>query len=203
MYDEVWEVVAAIWPFAEALLGGGVVLEPSFTAFRLNHEKSQENNKYVGTNFGKSFLIRANLPLIRANPPIIRAKSILIGAKSPLIRVNPPLIRAHPPLIREDPPLIRANPPLIRAPGWSGLPHRDYTYAETADAEGAPRLLSVWIPLNDITLDNGCMYVVPKEFDFNFDRDHVHEHKQVITHGAVKVGPITSQLYYTNYIIVT
>ena len=28
---------------------------------------------------------------------------------------------------------------------------------------------SVWLPVTDATLDNGCMYVVPKEFDPEFE----------------------------------
>ncbi|KAK3277237.1 hypothetical protein CYMTET_14745 [Cymbomonas tetramitiformis] len=67
-----------------------------------------------------------------------------------------------------------------------GLPHRDYSYAEALATDGSTQLLSVWFPLNDITVDNGCMYVVPKEFDGNFERDHAYEHKQVVTQGGVK-----------------
>jgi hypothetical protein len=35
------------------------------------------------------------------------------------------------------------------------LPHRDYTYAEATASGGEAQLLSVWLPLNDVTLDNG------------------------------------------------
>ena len=30
------------------------------------------------------------------------------------------------------------------------------------------RLLSVWMPLNDVTLHNGCMYAVPRAKDADF-----------------------------------
>jgi hypothetical protein len=67
-----------------------------------------------------------------------------------------------------------------------GLPHRDYSAADSLhyqDDEGKdgqsdhPAILNVWIPLNDATLDNGCMYVVPREFDTDFanpDNNHAH-----------------------------
>jgi hypothetical protein len=72
-----------------------------------------------------------------------------------------------------------------------GLPHRDYSAADSLYREGEeevkgcpkaaasdhPAILNVWIPLNDATLDNGCMYVVPREFDADFTRtDNHHAH---------------------------
>jgi hypothetical protein len=68
-----------------------------------------------------------------------------------------------------------------------GLPHRDYSAADSLHYEedkgkhdvssDHPAILNVWIPLNDATLDNGCMYVVPREFDADFcnpDNNHAH-----------------------------
>jgi ectoine hydroxylase-related dioxygenase (phytanoyl-CoA dioxygenase family) len=46
-----------------------------------------------------------------------------------------------------------------------GRPHRDYGRAEALDAAGRPRVLSVWLPLNDVSLANGPMYVVPRAHD--------------------------------------
>eukprot|EP00854_Cymbomonas_tetramitiformis_P004955 gene4955-6039_t len=46
-----------------------------------------------------------------------------------------------------------------------GLPHRDYSFADSVAPDGSLKLVSIWLPLNDVTLDNGCMYVVPHEFD--------------------------------------
>jgi hypothetical protein len=49
-----------------------------------------------------------------------------------------------------------------------GQPHRDYTYADvhgSDDTSEAPGVVSVWLPLVDVTLANGCMYVVPKSAD--------------------------------------
>lgn len=48
-------------------------------------------------------------------------------------------------------------PPLRGAGGWT--PHAD-------DYRRPAHRLTVWIPLTDATLDNGCMYVVPKDFAY-------------------------------------
>ena len=74
-------------------------------------------------------------------------------------------------------------------------PHRDYSFSDSIEAEAEaeatravesdekeccerPRenatrgerlkVLSVWVPLNDVTLKNGCMFVVPKPNDPHF-----------------------------------
>lgn len=53
------------------------------------------------------------------------------------------------------------------------LPHRDYPYTEAFDSAGRPSIMNVWVPLTPATLDNGCMYVLPREFDPLFDQpDH-------------------------------
>lgn len=46
--------------------------------------------------------------------------------------------------------------------GWNV--HRDKSY-ETLFVNGAPKTLSVWIPLTDATTSNGCMYVLPADRD--------------------------------------
>eukprot|EP00873_Tetraselmis_striata_P015641 jgi/Tetstr1/435905/TSEL_024791.t1 len=46
-----------------------------------------------------------------------------------------------------------------------GLPHRDYSHADAIRGDGSIRLLSVWLPVTDATLDNGCLYVLPKPAD--------------------------------------
>ena len=73
-------------PLAEALLGPGCVLEPSFAAFKLDHKKTANHASYVGNNFSK--------------------------------------------------------------------PHRDYSFSDSLDGDDL-KVLSVWIPLNDVTLHNG------------------------------------------------
>jgi hypothetical protein len=68
-----------------------------------------------------------------------------------------------------------------------GLPHRDFSAAESMvrnDQEEVddPTILTVWIPLNDATLENGCIYVVPREFDSDFDAtDKRHAHMNPAT----------------------
>lgn len=49
--------------------------------------------------------------------------------------------------------------------GWG--PHRDRP-AHAVDDRGAPRSISVWVPLTDATADNGCMYVVPAPWDLQY-----------------------------------
>lgn len=79
------------------------------------------------------------------------------------------------------------------------LPHRDYTYGDTYDAEGKPQLLTVWVPVAEVTVDNGCMYVVPREFDANFERDDMQQHMLVQSTGWL-AGK--SFLRYANTILV-
>ena len=71
--------------------------------------------------------------------------------------------------------------------------------------DGRPKILSVWIPLNDVDHTNGCMYMgmckrcfglavnfsycftpVAKEFDNNFARDDLDSHLHLHRKAAVK-----------------
>lgn len=61
------------------------------------------------------------------------------------------------------------------------LPHRDHSYSACFDSDGNPKLVSVWVPLTDVDVDSGCMYVVPKEFDPAFDSDAAYHHMQLIS----------------------
>lgn len=47
-------------------------------------------------------------------------------------------------------------------------PHRDYSYSDAIADTGELKLLSVWLPLCDVTARNGCMYVVPRPEDPRF-----------------------------------
>jgi hypothetical protein len=49
--------------------------------------------------------------------------------------------------------------------GWE--PHRDRDFG-ALDDDGAPRSLTVWVPLTDATAMNGCIYVLPVEWDDNY-----------------------------------
>jgi len=55
-------------------------------------------------------------------------------------------------------------------------PHRDSSYDDSVDEHGRPIKLSVWVPLVDATLDNGCMYVLPSNCDPLFDKPEHPEH---------------------------
>ncbi|EKX35768.1 hypothetical protein GUITHDRAFT_118043 [Guillardia theta CCMP2712] len=72
------------------------------------------------------------------------------------------------------------------------LPHRDYTYSDSYDSSGQPKVVTIWVPVSDVTLENGCMYVVPKEFDANFDRDDVMQHMWVQCHRTCSSNPRAS-----------
>jgi ectoine hydroxylase-related dioxygenase (phytanoyl-CoA dioxygenase family) len=55
--------------------------------------------------------------------------------------------------------------------GNFGVPHRDITYKNCHSIDGSPDILSLWIPLVDVSTDNGCMMVIPRECDPQFDQD--------------------------------
>jgi hypothetical protein len=57
--------------------------------------------------------------------------------------------------------------------GWS--PHRDgKTVITTLRGDGRPKLLDVWIPFTDTTVEHSCMYVLPTHLDPNYP-DHLKE----------------------------
>ena len=44
-----------------------------------------------------------------------------------------------------------------------GMPHRDFTCLQSLrKADGGPAVLSVWLPLGEVTSENGCMMVLPR-----------------------------------------
>ena len=72
--------------------------------------------------------------------------------------------------------------------GNFGLPHRDFSYDEAFGPNSGdetsnplPRVLSTWMPLTPVRTDNGCMYVVPTEFDPCFDRPQSFSHLRAAT----------------------
>ncbi len=50
--------------------------------------------------------------------------------------------------------------------GWA--PHRDRAQTVTIRKDGMPNSMTIWIALNDATLWNGCMYVLPARRDPNY-----------------------------------
>ena len=55
-----------------------------------------------------------------------------------------------------------------------GQPHRDYARDDDA--------LSLWLPLNDVDVDNGCIYVLPKEHDHERNASQNGSHKSKPEH---------------------
>ena len=49
------------------------------------------------------------------------------------------------------------------------IPHRDNSFKECNFPDGTPSHLSTWMCINDVGLDNGCMHILPKDADPNFD----------------------------------
>ena len=66
-----------------------------------------------------------------------------------------------------------------------GLPHRDFSYDEAHDiSDGSPKILNVWLPFTDATPNNGCLWVVPREWDPCYS-DHKHyNHSRPATPGV-------------------
>lgn len=93
--------------------------------------------------------------------------------------------------------------------GNFGVPHRDITYKNCHNIkDGSPDILSLWIPLVDVNSDNGCMYVVPRESDPQFDKDDYPKDQDPFSHrfqyAAVKpLSPIsagTTLIWHPNLI---
>jgi hypothetical protein len=49
------------------------------------------------------------------------------------------------------------------------IPHRDNSFKECNFPDGTPSHLSTWMCINDVGLDNGCMHILPKDADPNFN----------------------------------
>jgi hypothetical protein len=133
--DDAWRAVAALWRWAEAMLGCSgddeAVLEPSLAAFALDPAADRAGRRYVGNNFGVPHRDYA-------------VKDVRRGTETNLETTKP-----------------SANE----------------TKTETETNLSPPEVVSVWLPVVDVTRRNGCMYVVPVSHDArddstppNFDR---------------------------------
>ena len=79
------ELVLRLWPFAERILGAGCVLEPSFTAFQLEH--ARDGGLYVGQNFGELGRLRGNGGTADLPPPNSQVNpTATIRLRTPLTR---------------------------------------------------------------------------------------------------------------------
>jgi len=169
-------VVERLWAHAEAMLGGAgsgsgagpggggagageVVLEPSLAAFKLEAAADSAGRRYV-------------VGRCRLNPVEACVESAWFQRSK----------------LKHDEPLSHVafnfNLRPYKMGNNFGQPHRDYTYADVHGAAAAasateeneqeqaagpsstpPGVVSVWLPLVDVTLNSGCMYVVPKSGD--------------------------------------
>ncbi len=70
-----------------------------------------------------------------------------------------------------EPPTLTAEGEVEKVGGNFGQPHRDFPFDQCHLEDGVtPSVVSVWIPMVQATLDNGCMYVIPREMDPLFDK---------------------------------
>lgn len=76
-----------------------------------------------------------------------------------------------------DKPTMTSGEPGEKVGGNFGVPHRDNSYGSSHTADGLPSILGIWIPCVDVTTENGCMYVVPRERDPLFDNEADRTHK--------------------------
>lgn len=64
--------------------------------------------------------------------------------------------------------------------GWQ--PHRDYQFkTKTLREDGRPMIVTVWLPLTDATTLNGCMYLIPMQWDPNLP-----EHPEQYSFGGLQ-----------------
>jgi ectoine hydroxylase-related dioxygenase (phytanoyl-CoA dioxygenase family) len=63
-------------------------------------------------------------------------------------------------------------------------PHRDLGVdGDFIDEKGMPTLLSVWIPLTDVTTRSSCMYVLPASRDPEYPHEALHWRKKYDSEG--------------------
>jgi len=131
--DDAWRAVAALWRWAEAMLGCSgddeAVLEPSLAAFALDPAADRAGRRYVGNNFGVPHRDYA-------------VKDVRRGTETNL------------------------SP---SATGANETKTKTKTETETKTNLSPPEVVSVWLPVVDVTRRNGCMYVVPVEYDARDD----------------------------------
>ena len=60
-----------------------------------------------------------------------------------------------------------------------GLPHRDFAYGDAHwRTDGRAKVLNTWLPFTYADADNGCLWVVPKEFDDRYSDDSHYDHSR-------------------------
>jgi len=71
--------------------------------------------------------------------------------------------------------------PTDAAAGWT--PHRDRP-AATIAADNMPDSLTIWLPLTHAAPLNGCLYVLPMQWDDNFHRRNTSKCADMVLEGA-------------------
>lgn len=99
------------------------------------------------------------------------------------------------PLIQDDRVLLEASvygwaldkqdgsPAQEKVGGNFGTPHRDSSFSNCHLHDGSSSILSVWIPTVDVDIENGCMYVIPRERDVYFDKSEDPAHLNPLLKG--------------------
>lgn len=83
------------------------------------------------------------------------------------------------------------------------LPHRDYPHTECFDSNGNPCLLNIWVPFTPTTVDNGCIYVLPKEFDDLFDKPSHELHMKSAIPNRSNPPEMTTHFNLGTYMVIT
>ena len=166
MCDSVWHlVVEQLWEAMKPLLGDDCVLEPSFFAWSLKAPKepplaaggdaSSRKTDHIGQSFGlphRDYPASEAWFLEESHAGSEDAKEGTNNADND----NGTTATATTTLLTTTP-----------------APHTMTTTVL--------KLLNVWIPINDATLDNGCIHILPREFDPCFARPDDHAHMRAAT----------------------
>ena len=146
--DEAWAVLDQLWTPMEALLGEGCAMDPSV------------------------FCWIAARPAPMGTGDATLAASAQSSGSNMSNATESSEAAANPPASATTPGGVRP-----RAGANFGVPHRDFTCLQSLrKADGAPAVLSVWLPLNEVTPENGCMMVVPRQLDAHFTKRWAYAH---------------------------
>ena len=167
-FDAAWTVIDRLFPVAARALDadvGDVRLEPTCFAWAL---RSAELAASEGSLAAKTAAATARAAAAR---PELRDAARGASLRDAVFRGSP-------------------SPPFgfdSRVGGDAfATPHRDYSAKEawsndvwsrgTTGSLGTPKLVCVWVPLTDATLDTGCLHVVPRDADRLFDEPEHPDH---------------------------
>lgn len=151
MLDAPWTAIQRAWGVAGAILGDDCEMEPSMFIWSLRNNEDIRCRPADSQDF-------------QSSPPL---SSIGTAYHSDAYGVD----------IGDGEEEKRCD----RVGQQFSLPHRDFSYNEAHFPDGSARVLNVWIPLTDVTVDNGCLWVVPKEFDPMYTQSDHYDHSRPAT----------------------